>query len=126
MLEYRADSSNYVADALSRRADLATLGSIAALSSRAIATSVRDRVRELLSGDPTAQGLVHLVEQGKARQFWLEDGLLMIKGNRLYVPKGGDLRKTLISECPDTLWAGDSVEEHTYAFVQRTYYWHRC
>ncbi|KAL0344363.1 UNVERIFIED_CONTAM: Transposon Tf2-11 polyprotein [Sesamum angustifolium] len=69
VLEYRAGSSNYVADALSRGADLATLGSVAALSSSAVATSVRDRVRELLSRDPAAQGLVHLVEQGKARQF---------------------------------------------------------
>ncbi|KAL0331210.1 UNVERIFIED_CONTAM: Transposon Tf2-11 polyprotein [Sesamum angustifolium] len=43
VLEYRAGSSNHVADALSRRADLATLGSVAALSSSAVATSVRDR-----------------------------------------------------------------------------------
>ncbi|KAL0305166.1 UNVERIFIED_CONTAM: Retrovirus-related Pol polyprotein from transposon [Sesamum calycinum] len=55
VLEYRAGSSNHVADALSRRADLATLGSVAALSSSAVATSVRDRARELLSGDPAAQ-----------------------------------------------------------------------
>ncbi|KAK4382075.1 Retrovirus-related Pol polyprotein from transposon.6 [Sesamum angolense] len=103
VLEYRACSSNHVADALSRRADLATLGSVAALSSSAVATSVRDRARELLSKDPAAQGLIQLVEQGKARQFWLEEGLLMTKGNRLYVPKGGDLRKSLISECHDTL-----------------------
>ncbi|KAL0373054.1 UNVERIFIED_CONTAM: Transposon Tf2-11 polyprotein [Sesamum calycinum] len=123
MLEYRAGSSNHVADALSRRADLATLGSIAALSSSAVATSVRDRARELLPGDPAAQSLVHLVKQGKAQEFWLEDGLLMTKGNRLYVPKGGDLRKLLISECHDTLWAGHSREEHTYALVQRAYYW---
>ncbi|KAL0285954.1 UNVERIFIED_CONTAM: Transposon Tf2-11 polyprotein [Sesamum angustifolium] len=123
VLEYRAGSSNHVADALSRRADLATLGSVAALSSSAVATSVRDRARELLSGDPAAQGLVHLVERGKARQFWLEDGLLMTKGNRLYVPKGGDLRKSLIAECHDTLWAGHPGEERTYALVQRAYYW---
>ncbi|KAL0357980.1 UNVERIFIED_CONTAM: Gag-Pol polyprotein [Sesamum calycinum] len=123
VLEYRAGSSNHVADALSRRADLATLGSVAALSSSAVATSIRNRACELLSGDPAAQGLVHLVEQGKARQFWLEEGLLMTKGNRLYVPKGGDLRKSLIAECHDTLWAGHPGEERTYALVQRAYYW---
>ncbi|KAL0449320.1 UNVERIFIED_CONTAM: Transposon Tf2-11 polyprotein [Sesamum latifolium] len=65
----------------------------------------------------------HLVEQGKARQFWLEDGLLMTKENRVYVPKGGDLRKSLISECNDTLWTGHQGEERTYALVQRAYYW---
>ncbi|KAL0400410.1 UNVERIFIED_CONTAM: Retrovirus-related Pol polyprotein from transposon [Sesamum radiatum] len=94
---------NHVADALSRKANLASLGSVAALASSAVATSIRDRARELLLRDSAAQGLVHLVEQGKARQFWLEDGLLMTKENRLYVPKCGNLRKSLISECYDTL-----------------------
>ncbi|KAL2248200.1 UNVERIFIED_CONTAM: Transposon Tf2-11 polyprotein [Sesamum indicum] len=123
VLECRAGSSNHATDALSRRAGLASLGSVAVLSSSAVATSIRDRVRELLSKDPAAQGLIQLVEQGKARQFWLEDGLLMTKENCLYVPKGGDLRKSLISECQDTLWAGHQGEERTYALVQRAYYW---
>ncbi|KAL2251583.1 UNVERIFIED_CONTAM: Transposon Tf2-11 polyprotein [Sesamum indicum] len=120
---YRAGSNNHSADALNRRADLASLGSVAVLSSSAVATSVTNQARELLSKDPTAQGLIQLVEQGKARQFWLEDGLLIAKGNRLYVPKGGDLRKSLISKCHDTLWAGHQGEERTYALVQRAYYW---
>ncbi|KAL0373802.1 UNVERIFIED_CONTAM: Gag-Pol polyprotein [Sesamum radiatum] len=70
VLEYRASSSNHVADALSRKANLASLGSVAALSSSPIATSIRNRARELLLRDSAAQGLVHLVEQDKARQFW--------------------------------------------------------
>ncbi|KAL0361415.1 UNVERIFIED_CONTAM: Transposon Tf2-11 polyprotein [Sesamum radiatum] len=116
-------SSYHVADALSRRADLASLGSVAALASSAVATSIRDRAHELLSRDSAAQGLVHLLEQAKVRQFWLEDGLLMTKENHLYVPKGGDLRKSLISECHDTLWAGHQGVERTYALVHRAYYW---
>ncbi|KAL0361544.1 UNVERIFIED_CONTAM: Transposon Tf2-11 polyprotein [Sesamum radiatum] len=47
----------------------------------------------------------------------------MTKKNRLYVPKGGDLRKSLISECHDTLWARHQGKERTYALVQRAYYW---
>ncbi|KAL0445454.1 UNVERIFIED_CONTAM: Transposon Tf2-11 polyprotein [Sesamum latifolium] len=47
----------------------------------------------------------------------------MTKENHLYLPKGGDLRKSLISECHDTLWAGHQGEERTYALVQRAYYW---
>ncbi|KAL2252782.1 UNVERIFIED_CONTAM: Transposon Tf2-12 polyprotein [Sesamum indicum] len=96
VLEYRAGSSNHAADALSRRADLASLVSVAALSSSAVATSIKDRARELLSKDPAAQGLIQLVEQGKARQFWLEDGLLMTKGNRLYIR---DDVKTYVRTC---------------------------
>ncbi|KAL0391473.1 UNVERIFIED_CONTAM: hypothetical protein Slati_4532400 [Sesamum latifolium] len=123
VLEYRVGSSNHVADALIRRADLASLGLVSALSSSAVATSIRDRARELLPKDSAVQGIVHLVEQGKARQFWLEDGLLITKENCLYVPKGGDLRKSLILECHDTLQAGHQGEERTYALVQRAYYW---
>ncbi|KAL2245998.1 UNVERIFIED_CONTAM: Transposon Tf2-11 polyprotein [Sesamum indicum] len=123
VLEYRASSSNHAADALSRRADLANLESIAALSSSAAAISVKDQVRELLPRDPAAQGLIRLVEQGKARHFWIEDGLLMTKGNCVYVPRGGDLWKLLLSECHDTLWAGHQGQERTYALVRRAYYW---
>ncbi|KAL0453873.1 UNVERIFIED_CONTAM: hypothetical protein Slati_1365400 [Sesamum latifolium] len=79
VLEYRAGSSNHVADVLSRMADFSKFG-----------------------------GLVHLVEQGKARQFWVEDGLLMTKGNRSYVPKGGDLKKSLILECHEHSLGGTS------------------
>nr|XP_016441632.1 PREDICTED: uncharacterized protein LOC107767225 [Nicotiana tabacum] len=34
-----------------------------------------------------------------------------VKGNRFYVPKGGDLQRTLLMECHDTLWAGHPGEE---------------
>ncbi|KAL2223595.1 UNVERIFIED_CONTAM: Transposon Tf2-11 polyprotein [Sesamum indicum] len=111
------------ADALSRRADLANLESIAALSSSAAAISTKDQVRELLPRDPAARRLIRLVEQGKARHFWIEDGLLMTKGNRVYVPRGGDLRKSLLSECHDTLWAGHQGQDRTFASVRRAYHW---
>ncbi|KAL2240912.1 UNVERIFIED_CONTAM: Transposon Tf2-11 polyprotein [Sesamum indicum] len=111
------------ADALSRRADLANLESIAALSSSAAAISTKDQVRELLPRDPAARRLIRLVEQGKAPHFWIEDGLLMTKGNRVYVPRGGDLRKSLLSECHDTLWAGHQGQERTFASVRRAYHW---
>ncbi|KAL2248728.1 UNVERIFIED_CONTAM: Transposon Tf2-11 polyprotein [Sesamum indicum] len=111
------------ADALSRRADLANLESIAALSSSAAAISTKDQVRELLPRDPAAQRLIRLVEQGKARHFWIEDGLLMTKGNRVYVPRGGDLRKSLLSECHDTRWAGHQGQDRTFASVRRAYHW---
>ncbi|KAL0451722.1 UNVERIFIED_CONTAM: hypothetical protein Slati_1150300 [Sesamum latifolium] len=55
VLEYLAGSSNHVADALSCRADLASLGSVAALSSSAVATSIRDRAHELLPKDSAGQ-----------------------------------------------------------------------
>jgi hypothetical protein len=123
MLEYRPGSSNHVADALSRRADLATICSMAALSGSTVTTSTRDQIRALLNKDPATQYLVDLIKQGKTRQFWLDEGLVKTKGDRLYVPKGGDLRKSLITECHDTIWAGHPGEERTFALLQRAYYW---
>ncbi|KAL0374298.1 UNVERIFIED_CONTAM: Retrovirus-related Pol polyprotein from transposon.6 [Sesamum radiatum] len=64
VLEYRTGSNNHTADALSRRANLAGLGSVAAAASSSVATSVRDQVRELLSKDLVIQSLVYLVDQG--------------------------------------------------------------
>ncbi|KAL2251839.1 UNVERIFIED_CONTAM: hypothetical protein Sindi_2306200 [Sesamum indicum] len=43
VLEYRAGSNNHAAEALSHRADLATFGVVAALSSTVVATSIRDQ-----------------------------------------------------------------------------------
>ncbi|KAL0378603.1 UNVERIFIED_CONTAM: hypothetical protein Sradi_3165800 [Sesamum radiatum] len=123
VLEYWAGSNNHVAGALSRKANLASLGSVVVLVSSVVATSVRDQTRKNLPKDPAVWSLVHLVEQGKARQFWLEDGLLMTRKNRLYVPKCGDLRKSLISKCHDTLCAAHPGEERTYPLVQSAYYW---
>ncbi|KAL2248380.1 UNVERIFIED_CONTAM: Retrovirus-related Pol polyprotein from transposon [Sesamum indicum] len=53
VFEYRAGSSNHAADALSRRADLANLEPIAALSSSAVTISVKDQAQELLPRDST-------------------------------------------------------------------------
>ncbi|KAL2243376.1 UNVERIFIED_CONTAM: Transposon Tf2-11 polyprotein [Sesamum indicum] len=47
----------------------------------------------------------------------------MTKGNRVYIPRGGDLRKSLLFECHDTLWAGHQGQERTFASVRRAYHW---
>ncbi|TYK15836.1 reverse transcriptase [Cucumis melo var. makuwa] len=71
--------------------------------------------------------LAHLRERdwwaGKTRQFWVEEDLLVTKGNRLYVPKAGDLRKKLLYECHDTLWAGHFGWQRTYALLKKGYFW---
>lgn len=125
VLEYRAGATNHVADALSRKAELTAICQVAALSGSEVSTNIKDQIRVLLPKDPVTQHLINLVERGKTRQFWTEDRLLITKGNRLYAPKGGDLRKLLIKECHDTLWASHPGEERTLALVQRRYYWPR-
>jgi len=60
---------------------------------------------------------------GKTRQFWVEGDLLLTKGNRLYVPRAGDLRRKLLHECHDTLWAGHPGWQRTYALLKKGYFW---
>jgi len=69
MLEYHPGSSIHVADALSRRADLATICSMAALSGSTVTTNTRNQIRALLDKDPATQYLIDLIKQGKIRRF---------------------------------------------------------
>ncbi|KAK3035333.1 hypothetical protein RJ639_034041 [Escallonia herrerae] len=127
MLEYRAGSTNSVADALSRRTELnqvalMAMNAIVRVDSR-VAINIEKKIRKAFTRDPVAQQLLKLIESGKTRQFWQEDSLLMTKGRRVYVPRVDDLRRTLIRECHDTLWAGHAGGERTLALLQQGYYW---
>lgn len=50
VLEYRAGRTNQVADALSRKAELAALKVMAHLTSSQVATNMRERIRQGLGG----------------------------------------------------------------------------
>ncbi|KZV51023.1 hypothetical protein F511_43983, partial [Dorcoceras hygrometricum] len=115
VLEYRPGKANVVADALSRKAELASISTVLG--------DLPTRIKEGLGHDPVAKELVKLAEQGKTRQFWLEDGLLYTQGRRLYVPKWEDLRKDLIRECHDTKWAGHPGQKRTRALLESSYFW---
>ncbi|KAJ7957579.1 Transposon Ty3-G Gag-Pol polyprotein [Quillaja saponaria] len=117
--EKRMGKSNQAADALSRKAELAAMTYVAHISASRVATSMREHIRENLDKDPVAQAIINLAKEGKTRQFWVEDGLLMAKGSRLFVPKVGDLRRTLMKECHDTLWAGHPGWKRTYALLKQ-------
>ena len=84
--EHKFGRTNQVADALSRKAELATLRIVAHLTASKVATTMRERIKENLEKDPMAQNIMKLVGEGKARHFWVENALLWTHGNRLYVP----------------------------------------
>ena len=122
-LEYKTGKSNSVADALSRRTELAVMKHLAHMSSSQLTTSIRDKIRQNLMKDPQAIALINLAKQGKTRQFLWEDDLLVANKYRLYVPKAGNLRKILLQECHDTLWAGHPGWQRTLALLTQNYYW---
>ena len=111
-----------VTDALSRKAELAAMTLMAHTAQSRITSTVRERIKENLAKDPVAQTILNLAKEGKTHQFWVEDNLLWAKGRRLFVPKAGDLRRTLLKECHDTLWAGHPGWQRTYALLKQGYY----
>ena len=115
-LEYKPGSVNHVADALSRKAELASMTSQPQ-------GDIMDLLREGLQHDPMAKSLIALAHEGKTKRFWVEDGLLYTKGRRLYVPKWGNIRRNLIKECHDTKWAGHPGQRRTRALLESAYYW---
>lgn len=70
-----------------------------------------------------AKNLLTLVEEGKVRRFWLQDGLLLSKGNCIFIPKADWLKRALLAECHDTQWAGYSRGGRTLALLEQGYYW---
>ncbi|KAK0606499.1 hypothetical protein LWI29_038387 [Acer saccharum] len=116
-LEYKPGKANVVADALSRKAELAAIN-----MSQPQSTFV-SRIKEGLQQDPLAKSLIKLANEGKTRRFWLDEGVLLTTGNRMYVPKWGNLRKEIIKECHDSKWAGHPGMTRTLALLQNSYYW---
>ncbi|GJR39353.1 RNA-directed DNA polymerase, eukaryota [Tanacetum coccineum] len=51
--------------------------------------------------------------------------MLFTKGDRLYVPKWGNLRRVILKECPNSKWVGHPRIMRTLALVEGTYYWPR-
>lgn len=81
-LRYKPGKANIVEDALSRKAILAAVN--LSMSEGTIVGRIKEG---LLTQDPLANSIIALVNEGKTRQFWLDDGLLYAKGRRIYVPK---------------------------------------
>ncbi|GKB34708.1 putative nucleotidyltransferase, ribonuclease H [Tanacetum coccineum] len=92
--------ANVVADALSRKAEFAAITQAQFF--------LQDRIKEGLEHDPLAKKIISLAKDGKTRRFWLKGDMLFTKGDRLYVPKWGDLRRVILKECHDSRWAVSS------------------
>ena len=115
VMEYKPGKANVVADALSRKVTLASISQVT--------SPLLGRIKEGLSQEQLAKTIISMVHEGKTRRFWLDDGLLYTKGNRIYVPRWNNLRRELIKECHDSLWAGHPGIRRTLALLKATYYW---
>ena len=114
-LKYKPGTTNVVADALNRRAELASICQPE--------SNILQRIREGMDHDPQAKSLMEHAKKGKTRRFWHHNGLLLTKGNRVYVPHHGNLRKEILKESHDSRWVGHQGVWRTLALVGEHYYW---
>ncbi|KAK2968823.1 hypothetical protein RJ640_028216 [Escallonia rubra] len=92
MLEYRAGSTNSVADALSRRAELnqvalMAMNAIVRADSR-VAINIGQKIKKALTRDPVAQQLLKLIESGKSA-FEILNGQQPLLPHTVNVPNAG-------------------------------------
>ncbi|XP_015078182.1 uncharacterized protein LOC107021988 [Solanum pennellii] len=109
----RPRRGNVVTDALSRKAELA-----------AITTAhceIQDAIKDGMQHDPEAKKLMELASQGRTRRFWVENGLFLTTGRRVYVPKFGSIRRRIIKESHDKPWAGNLGKQRTGALIEAIY-----
>jgi hypothetical protein len=62
------------------------------------------------------------IQKGIKSQFHLQNGLLLYKQNRLYVPKGRK-RDVLLKECHDGPLTSHGGAKCTTTFLNKSYYW---
>ncbi|KAK3042696.1 hypothetical protein RJ639_000754 [Escallonia herrerae] len=91
-LEYRASSTNSVADALSRRAELdqvalMAMNAIVRADSR-VAINIGKKIKKALTRDPVAQQLLKLIESGK-NAFDIVNGQQPLLPHTVNVPNAG-------------------------------------
>ncbi|GJZ13745.1 ATP-binding cassette subfamily C member 8 [Tanacetum coccineum] len=116
-LEYKPGKANVVVDALSRKAEFAVITQSQFF--------LQDQIKEGLEHDPLSKKLITLAKDGRTHRFWLKGDMLFTKGDQLYVPKWGDLRRAILKECHDSKWAGHPRIMRTLTLVEGTYYWPR-
>lgn len=83
-LEYKPGKGNVMADALSRKSELAAITTARC--------DIQDAISDGLQHDLEAKQLMELATQGKTRRFWVEDGLLLTAERRIYVQKFETIR----------------------------------
>lgn len=114
--EHKPGRLNAVPDALSRK-------SVAAFVAALMTVEFLPRIIEEYANDQSCVRLIQQIVDGLTRRFWVEDGLIYAKGGRLYVPCTGGLRRELLKETHDSLWAGHPGAERTHALLARSYFW---
>ena len=92
---------------------------LAHLQASKLSGAIRESISEHLAKDLVALPIIQLAKEGKTCKFLIENNLLLTKENRLYVSHSGNMRRLLLKECHETLWAGHNGWKRTYVILKR-------
>lgn len=128
-IEYRPGRHNAVADALSKKGQLAGLEEEEDRKTRSrirvqMSEDMKNKIKGSVEIDTLAQNIVKQLKEGKTQKFFLRDGFLFF-GNRLYVPKSSGLKRHLLKECHDSPWAGHPGQRRSLALLERGFFWEK-
>lgn len=120
-VDYVTGKANVVADALSRRADLAMSVVIVQQNHEWL-----EELKESYNKDKDTATVMNAVRDGTARDYAFDHGYLVRKRaeqNQLYIPDVSTLRQDLLEEHHDSLIGGHFGAAKTVASLLRHYYW---
>ena len=145
-IEYRPGKANVVEDALSRRpesslshmrsgylpllVDLNALGVIleaedsgALLSTFNVRPLLVDQILVGQSQDPQMIKLKEEIEKGKKAEFQIRDDDMIVKGQRMYVPEYGELKRDIMEEAHSSAYAMYPGSTKMYKTLKEHYWW---
>lgn len=104
-------------EALNRKVELTTL------SWSQPKSDFISRINEGLQQDPLVKYMLGKVLEGKIKWFWQDEGILLSKGDRLFMYRWGNLQKEVIKEWHYSKWANHHGVKRVTALVQVSFFW---
>lgn len=120
-IKYQPGKTNVVADALSRRADLATISFVT------LDADLVSDIKQAYDTDLEAQAFIKQALDHTSNDFTIDNGLLYHTAHsqprQLYIPNSRELRQRLIREHHDSVIYGHLGVSKTVHAISRSFFW---